>query len=140
MGVAKEMPRYRSHKEVWALKIRRIESAALDGTTIYFVDEGYMPVTVPAEMFTRYTPVEGDYLVVYDDGYKSISPAKAFDEGYKLIPPVAPGSPVLTAVEALRLLLDQIDYTEGACAITEQVAAALPMSVIAQCRAAAVRG
>jgi len=27
----------------------------------------------------------GDYYVVYEDGYKSISPAKAFEEGYTLI-------------------------------------------------------
>ena len=28
----------------------------------------------------------GGYAVIYEDGYKSISPKKAFEEGYKLIP------------------------------------------------------
>ena len=30
--------------------------------------------------------VAGGYYVVYEDGYKSFSPSKAFDEGYTLIP------------------------------------------------------
>jgi hypothetical protein len=40
----------------------------------------------PDGMTTRYTPVAGDYWVVYgdDDGYQSISPKHAFDAGYVL--------------------------------------------------------
>ena len=30
----------------------------------------------------RHKPKAGGYYVVYDDGYKSYSPAKAFEEGY----------------------------------------------------------
>jgi len=74
---AREMPRYQSHKKVWALKI-----ASVNGHRLTFADEGYAPLLVDAPMFARYTPVPGDYYVVYDDGYKSISPAKAFEEGY----------------------------------------------------------
>ena len=33
-------------------------------------------------MVTRYRPIEGDFLVLYADGYQSFSPAKAFLEGY----------------------------------------------------------
>jgi hypothetical protein len=33
-------------------------------------------------MTTRYQPVIGDFWVVYDDGYESISPAWAFQAGY----------------------------------------------------------
>lgn len=39
----------------------------------------------------------------------------------------------LSTTEALRLILDQVDYTKDACAPTEMVGAVLPMSVIEQC-------
>lgn len=75
-----EMPRYRCHKEVWALKIEKVS-----GCTLSFYDEGYASIRVEKSLFARYTPVEGDYYVVYEDGYKSISPAKAFEDGYSPI-------------------------------------------------------
>ena len=75
--VEREMPRYQSHKTVWALKI-----ADVNGFNLSFADEGYAPIDVDPKLFMRYTPVKGDYYVVYDDGYKSISPAKAFEDGY----------------------------------------------------------
>jgi len=34
-------------------------------------------------MTARYTPVVGDFWVVYDDGYQSISPREAFLAGYR---------------------------------------------------------
>lgn len=39
-------------------------------------------VEMPMDAFARGTPTVGDYIVIYDDGYKSWSPAKAFEEGY----------------------------------------------------------
>lgn len=33
-------------------------------------------------MIARYTPEVGDFWVVYEDGYQSLSPRKAFLEGY----------------------------------------------------------
>lgn len=48
-----------------------------------FRDQGYAAIEVSSEMFSRYTPVAGDFYVVYADGYKSFSPRKAFLEGYK---------------------------------------------------------
>lgn len=79
-GAQREMPKYQSHKQVWALKIESVH-----GLTLSFVDPGYANINVDPKMFIRYTPVAGDYYVVYDDGYKSISPAKAFEEGYTRI-------------------------------------------------------
>jgi hypothetical protein len=35
-------------------------------------------------MTARMTPKPGDFWVVYDDGYHSLSPRKAFIEGYVL--------------------------------------------------------
>ena len=78
-GAAMEMPKYVSHKTVWALEI-----ASADRLTckLTFKDNGYAGITLPADMWSRYQPIEGDFYVVYDDGYKSFSPRKAFLEGY----------------------------------------------------------
>lgn len=78
-----EMPRYVSHKKVWALEIFAV-GAHLNGLRhVVFADKGYAGVPLPEEMFSRYVPVKGDYYVVYSDGYKSFSPRKAFLEGYR---------------------------------------------------------
>lgn len=81
-----EMPKYRSHKEVWALKISVMEFAE-DGTgRLSFEDDSYEPIEIPnfREKFNGDYDDTG-YLVVYKDGYKSWSPTKAFEEGYTLI-------------------------------------------------------
>jgi hypothetical protein len=80
MVAGREMPRYKCHKEVWALKIKYVS-----GCTITPDEEGYAPFEVEPELYLRYTPTAGDYYVVYADGYKSFSPAKAFEEGYSLV-------------------------------------------------------
>jgi hypothetical protein len=84
LAAAIEMPRYKSHKHVWALEIASVTHRT-DGSGVWrleFVDKGYAPISAPAEMFTRYQPVAGDFYVQYVDGYKSFSPRKAFLEGY----------------------------------------------------------
>lgn len=80
MGTSKEMPRYKCHKEVWALKI-----AEVDGYTLRFEDESYAPMYVGMDFVDKFSPKAGGYLVVYADRYRSYSPAKAFEEGYTLI-------------------------------------------------------
>lgn len=77
MTDAAEMPRYKSHKTVHALEI-----ATINGHRLTFKDEGYASMMCEGSLFGRYTPVPGDFLVVYEDGYKSFSPRKAFLEGY----------------------------------------------------------
>ena len=37
---------------------------------------------MPEGMTARYQPVVGDFWVVYEDGYQSISPRVAFEGGY----------------------------------------------------------
>lgn len=76
-----EMPRYVSHKKVWALEIETVSVGA--PYRMKPADKGYAEITLPAEMWARYQPVSGDFYVVYADGYKSFSPRKAFLEGYK---------------------------------------------------------
>lgn len=75
-----EMPKYVSHKTVWALEIDSVE-----GHRLTFRDKDYAPTVCDEAMFSRYMPVPGDYYVQYVDGYKSFSPRKAFKEGYTAV-------------------------------------------------------
>ena len=79
-----EMPRYNCHKQVWALKIKDIDVSELDdgGLNITPEEEGYAPFYVDAEYAEKHDPHIGGYYVVYKDGYKSFSPADAFEGGY----------------------------------------------------------
>jgi hypothetical protein len=83
-----EMPRYRSHKEVWALKIQDVIDPAEPGNesdgsrTLRFEDHVYAPISVDREYVRKHNPQAGGYYVVYADGYKSWSPAEAFESGY----------------------------------------------------------
>jgi hypothetical protein len=79
LQVETEMPRYVSHKKVWALEI---DSADPITCKLTFRDKGYAAIKTDAEMWARYKPVPGDFYVQYVDGYKSFSPRKAFLEGY----------------------------------------------------------
>lgn len=102
-SVGREMPRYKSHKSVWALKIKAIEKAnpptideleallngnpsATDeevvGAIITPEEEGYAAFPVSRKYMLKHDPQPGGYYVVYADGYKSWSPAQAFEEGY----------------------------------------------------------
>lgn len=85
--VMAQMPKYRSHKEVWALKISRVELVGCDTTTdenpivtVAFEDETFAPKKF--NLHSKPNPKAGWYYVVYDDGYESFSPTKAFEDGY----------------------------------------------------------
>ena len=97
-----EMPRYKCHKEVWALKIAAIRPFGMwggsgsgtgfipavqggYGATIDPVDDGYAPFNVTQEYLDRHQPQVGGYYVIYKEGYQSYSPAKAFEDGYTRI-------------------------------------------------------
>lgn len=82
-----EMPRYRCHKEVWALQIAGIslpQNEAGDAE-LGFTDLHYAPRLMPRAWLDKHNPEVGGYLVVYKDGYQSFSPAAAFEEGYTRI-------------------------------------------------------
>ena len=95
MRAEQEMPKYLCHKKVWALKIRSIafdcdsarkENRDTDGSAIITPDDsGYAPFRVDRVYVDKHKPEVGGYFVVYDDGYMSFSPAKAFEEGYERI-------------------------------------------------------
>jgi hypothetical protein len=114
------MPRYQSHKKVWALKIAKItpevlppfKGATCRGTFVFGTacrrcerceweqkrmaagegsslgawlipaEDGYSGFFVTGDYLHKHNPQVGGYFVQYDDGYKSFSPARAFEEGY----------------------------------------------------------
>jgi hypothetical protein len=90
--VSAEMPKYQSHKKVWALKIKEIvfdhdlaskENRETDGSaTITPEEDGYASFKVDHAYCRKHGPKAGGYYVVYEDGYKSWSPAEAFESGY----------------------------------------------------------
>lgn len=78
-----EMPKYKCHKEVWALKISDISERFVDGSALLTPEEdGYAKITVNSEYMDKHKPTVGGYFVVYSGGYQSFSPAKEFEEGY----------------------------------------------------------
>ena len=90
--ISREMPKYQSYKRVWALKIKSIkgdgegENRDSDGSAMITpVEEGYAPFRVEFDYMHKHKPEAGGYYVQYEDGYKSFSPAQAFEEGYKKI-------------------------------------------------------
>lgn len=72
-----EMPKYKCHKEVHALKIK-----AVGVNNITPEEDGYAIFLVEPEYILKHDPQPGGYYVVYEDGYKSFSPADAFESGY----------------------------------------------------------
>lgn len=87
-GAQMEMPRYQCHKQVWALKIAEVKDPTepgneTDGSRIIIpAERGFAPFRVDHAYVWKHKPEPGGYYVVYSDGYKSYSPAKAFEEGY----------------------------------------------------------
>lgn len=94
-NTAIELPKYRCHKEVWALKIKsivfdfeiaKIENRETDGSAMITPEDSrYSPFKVSGVYLAKHTPKDGGYYVVYADNYKSYSPAEAFESGYSLI-------------------------------------------------------
>ena len=83
------MPLYRCHKEVWALKLGGVGPTDYDDGSAFLYPElpSFAPFKVDAEYVMKHQPYVGGYYVVYKDGYKSFSPAEAFEEGYTRVTP-----------------------------------------------------
>lgn len=91
-----EMPRYKCHKEVHALKIERIRHGhsregerKYNSCVFYPEDKAYEPIEVKGDWCSDKVkldnpddPTDCGYIVIYADGYSSWSPSKAFEEGY----------------------------------------------------------
>lgn len=55
------------------------------GFVLVPTDQRFARFCVDAAYVTKHNPQPGGYYVVYEDGYKSFSPAAAFESGYSLI-------------------------------------------------------
>jgi hypothetical protein len=79
------LPQWKCHKVVRAAEIVEISTANDPGYWIKCVDPDRvrLPIIfVKPEVFSRRAPTVGDFLVVYDDGYISVSPPDTFKAGY----------------------------------------------------------
>lgn len=82
------MKTYKCHKVVKAAKIvgwngSRASNGELTGSWFDIeCDDGQ---TYRIEGLRGAMPEAGRYLVEYEDGYRSVSPAKAFEDGYTLV-------------------------------------------------------
>lgn len=86
--------KYRSHKVVSAAQILNVDRDVLTVDAV----EGPVRVQPEPAVFSRYTPIPGDYLICYPpDGYMSLSPRDKFEDGYLPVVPddvPAPGTVV----------------------------------------------
>ena len=81
----KELPKYTCFKEVGALKIKKLDvTDQTMGAELMMTphEAGYEGIILPEEYVRKHKPQVGGYYVVYSDGYKSYSPAYAFESGY----------------------------------------------------------
>ena len=83
----REMPRYRCHKVVHALKIAAMEINEDKSAYIAPADDGFAGFTTAPGWADKHNGDYDDpgYYVVYADGYTSWSPTKAFEDGYTRI-------------------------------------------------------
>lgn len=77
---------YKSHKVVLAARIVGLIEPPASQLELDPGDGGpNIWHEVPGDFFRRHRPAAGGYLVVYEDGYQSFSPAEAFEGGYRLV-------------------------------------------------------
>ena len=80
------LAQYQSVKRVLAGQITEIVAA---GCYVREANGDAVLRMFEPHMTSRYQPVVGDYWVIYDDGYQSISPKAAFEGGYVLMAPAS---------------------------------------------------
>ena len=86
MSTEAQMPRYESHKQVWALKIMEVDIP----NGVIAVEAPFAPIEPDRDWWSRFKPknhaADGDedlgYYVLYENNYKSWSPSEAFESGY----------------------------------------------------------
>lgn len=89
MTIKSSFPRWQCYKQVYAVKIKDIKlnypEKISTGAVIIPEGEEYPSFSVDHNYMDKHKPEIGGYYVLYDDGYTSYSPAKAFEEGYTRI-------------------------------------------------------
>lgn len=90
----KLLPRYQCHKQVNALQISGIFPNPR-GIELHFVDDSVIPFQMTQDWYNKHVPHVGGYLVAYDDGYLSFSPADVFHAGYSRMDEVGTDEDIL---------------------------------------------
>lgn len=108
-------PRYKCHKVVEAVRIRSMDYSPPAGRIIHVGarDQASLPgVVVDSAWLEKHKPWSGGYLVRYEDGYLSYSPATVFEEGYTLIEAVQEeeDSSSKSYPERIRVLEGKVDW------------------------------
>ena len=80
-----QLPKYQCHKKVWALAVAAIQINEDKSATIAPADDGFAPFTTKPNYPWKGSESDLGFYVVYDGGYESWSPTKAFMEGYTRI-------------------------------------------------------
>lgn len=80
-----ELADWKCHKIVKAGKILKFERGFNPIIIVEDVNGAECKVETTPGMFSRGRPNLGDYIVIYEDGYKSWSPGKVFEDGYTRI-------------------------------------------------------
>jgi len=124
-----DLPKYRSHKVVAALKISEVgiryedvDAAghrAMTEVVIVPSNEKFAPFNVTPDWWHKHLPAAGGYFVIYEDGCSSYSPAPAFENGNTACPDSDPDwrekalrkallsvAAIEDTVESLELMLD----------------------------------
>lgn len=84
------LPQYQCHKVVQAAPITRIIPHEDGEITTFVLDvDGRVVLHDIVNLSARIDVQIGWYFVIYDDGYVSYSPPKAFEEGYRRVPDAA---------------------------------------------------
>lgn len=77
------MPVYQAIKRVRAAKITQIDDRSVVAEdSLIAVDTGDV-IQVPPRYIEKHEPQVGGYLVEYEGGYLSWSPAEVFEQGYR---------------------------------------------------------
>ena len=80
--ITTELPIYQCHKKVRAAKITGFRSNGIPEAPDILLGEVGAIVSHLPDWYAKNKPSIGDYYVLYEDGYASISPAKPFESGY----------------------------------------------------------
>lgn len=95
MSALEKLPQYQCHKKVRAAKVIAL-TVTRDNETdaivhVQMVLDAGPPAGMvlwepPLDWYGRHSHRLGNYVVVYEDGYVSVSPGDAFESGYALLP------------------------------------------------------
>ena len=77
------LPLWKCHKTVAAFKIAEIQN--IGNGNVQLIGENDCVFVCDAAYVDKHRPQVGGYFVRYHDGYRSWSPAEAFEDGYDLI-------------------------------------------------------